>query len=92
MFKQIDSTQLALVSGGKAACPQYAPSDDVASARSRMTKSQLAAEDKKWKATVAKLSPDRLEAVRHQASLNAAKQGCAAPDKLMTLQATDIHW
>jgi len=92
MFKQIDSTQLALVSGGKAACPQYASNDDVAAARSHMTKSQRAAEDRKWKQTVSHLSSDRLDAVRKQASQNAAKLGCAAPEKLMNLQLDDMKW
>jgi hypothetical protein len=93
MFKQIDSNTLALVSGGKKSnCPQYVSDSDVLSRRQHMTKSQRAAEDRAWKKTVAHLSPDRLQAVRHQAELNGARQGCAAPDVLPAVQMDEIKW
>jgi bacteriocin-like protein len=85
MFKQIESTELAHISGG-AACPKYQASADVLEARSHMTASQRQAADKQWKQTVSHLSAPRLAEVQKQAVLNANTGACAVAEPLVKHQ------
>ena len=90
MLKQIESTDLASVAGGKA-CPKYASNADELARRSHMTKAQRAREDRAWQHTVSKLSPERLDAVRKQAALNANTGECKVAEPLLKLQLDDMR-
>ncbi len=69
----IDSTELDTVSGGAGAAPKYLANNDELVRRSHMTRAELAETDAAWKKTFASLSPERKDAIRKQAALNAAR-------------------
>jgi hypothetical protein len=69
----IDSTELDAVSGGAGTGPKYLANNDELVRRSHMTRAELAETDAAWKKTFASLSPERKDAIRKQAALNAAR-------------------
>jgi hypothetical protein len=68
----IDSSELDSVSGGASTRPKYLANNDELVRRSHMTRAELAQTDAAWAKTFASLSPERKEAIRKQAALNAA--------------------
>jgi hypothetical protein len=92
MFKQIESTQLALVAGGATACPKYQANADVLASRQHMTAAQRQSADKQWKQTVSHLSPTRLAEVQKQAALNANTGECKVSEPLLKNQLQTLRF
>ncbi len=92
MFKQIESTQLAEVSGGASACPKYVANADVLESRSHMSAAQRASADKQWKQTVSHLSASRLAEVQKQAALNANTGECKVAEPLLKNQLQTLRF
>jgi hypothetical protein len=90
MTSHLDPTVLASVVGG-AACPKYVSNADEIAKRSHMTKAQRAAADRAWQRTVSHLSPERLDAVRKQAALNANTGECKVAEPLLKLDLDDMR-
>lgn len=90
MLNEIEPTDLARVTGG-ASCPKYVSNADEIARRSHMSKAQRAQADRAWQRTVSHLSPERLDAVRKQAALNANTGECKVAEPLMKLQLDDMR-
>lgn len=93
MFSQIDPTDLARVSGGQARCPspRYVSNADEVARRGKMTAAQRKRADADWARTFASLTPERQQAIRNQAALNANTGDCKVAEPILRDQMLDQH-